>query len=448
MTAGLSLESIQSHGIVGAGGAGFPTYQKLSGKADVVILNAAECEPLLHKDKELLVRFGPEIILGLLRVAAHLGATRAVIAIKEKHGALIEELKLSSAGSQTGGLLESCPLEIFPLGDFYPAGDEFVTVFEVTGQVIPPGGLPLDVGCVVVNVETVLNIALDQPVTHKYLSVAGDVPRPVTVRAPVGLSFGDLLRGTGVDPKQVGHVLVGGVMMGHLMESFSEVVTRTTGALLCFPKGHSAPGRYATPDPIKARIGRSACDQCSFCTEMCPRYLLGHPIEPHRAMRALGFQELGESQLLGNAFCCECNLCSLYACPEDLFPMNACRDDKPRIRAAGIEHPLKGNSQLKPHSMRDFRRIPVSSLIKKLGLSDFENAGPLVDVDWTPDLLRVPLKMHIGVAAEAVVKPGAQVARGDVIARPPADQLGVPIHAPCNASVHAVGTSIELHPLY
>ncbi len=442
MNASLSITRIRAHGIVGAGGAGFPTYQKLEGRAEVVIMNAAECEPLLHKDKELLKHFADEVLAGFRLVADHLGAQRAVVGIKEKYTELIQELQPKAA---------SLGIEIFRLGDFYPAGDEFVTVYEVTGRVIPPGGLPLDVGCVVINVETSLNIARDVPVTHKYLSIAGAVAEPVTVCAPIGLSFGEVLRGVGVEPASLGHVLVGGVMMGREMLSFDEVVTRTTGALLCFPEGHSLPGRYATENSIKARIGRSACDQCSFCTEMCPRYLLGHPVEPHRAMRGLGFgsSQTREQALLGSAFCCECNLCSLYACPEDLFPMNACRDNKPLIRESGLSHPLKGSTGLQPHSMRDFRRIPISSLIRKLGLSDFRNVGPLKHIDWRPSELRVPLKMHIGSAAEALVQVGATVAAGEVIAAPPEDALGVPIHAPLEATVASVvaGSSILLHPL-
>ncbi|MCB9915964.1 MAG: 4Fe-4S dicluster domain-containing protein [Planctomycetes bacterium] len=434
MPAPLSLDRVRQNGVVGAGGAGFPTYQKLAGAAEVAILNAAECEPLLHKDKQLLERYGDEVLAGLRLAADRVGASRVVVAIKDKYVDLIAELRRKAA---------PLDIEVHLLGDFYPAGDEFVTVYEVTGRVIPPGGLPGHVGCVVTNVETALNLVRDVPVTHKYLSVAGAVPEPVTVRAPVGLAFGELLRGAGVDPAEVGSVLVGGVMMGRLMESFDEVVTRTTGALLCFPPGHSLPARYATPDPIKARIGRSACDQCSFCTEMCPRYLLGHPIEPHKAMRGLGFQNLGEGAMLGNAFCCECNLCSLYACPEDLFPMNACRDTKPAIRASGSAHPLKGQPT-QPHSMRDYRRIPLKSLIQKLGLSGFRNVGPLREIDWRPRELRVPLAMHIGAPAVATVKVGQRVTAGDVLGAPPADALGVPVHAPVDAVVTAVGDAVVL----
>ena len=163
------LDRIRSNGVVGAGGAGFPTYKKLEAAADTVIVNAAECEPLLHKDKEILRHHLDAVLDGLLQVVRQAGAGRAIVAIKEKY-------RGADRGARPAGEPQD-GIEVHPLGDYYPAGDEFVTVYEATGRVIPPGGLPLDVGCLVVNVETLLNVALDRPVTHKFLTVGGDVPR-------------------------------------------------------------------------------------------------------------------------------------------------------------------------------------------------------------------------------------------------------------------------------
>jgi Na+-translocating ferredoxin:NAD+ oxidoreductase RnfC subunit len=428
------LERVRANGVVGAGGAGFPTYKKLEASADTVIVNAAECEPLLHKDKEILRHHMDAVLAATRKVADQVGAARAVVAIKDKYHDLIEEI--GARGERSG-------IEVFSLGDYYPAGDEFVTVYEVTGRVIPPGGLPLDVGCLVTNVETLLNLELDRPVTHKFLTVAGDVPEPVTVRAPVGAAYGDVLRAVGVDPEAVGHVLVGGVMMGKLMHSFDEPVTRTTGALLCFPEGHGLPARYMTDAHARDLIGKSACDQCSFCTELCPRYLLGHPIEPHMAMRGLEFNLVGDSMVLGSQFCCECNLCSLYACPEDLFPKDACADNKQMMRTKGLEHPARGSTDVRPHSMQEYRHVPVSSLIKKLGLADFRNVGPLVEVDWQLDQVRIPLSQHVGQPAVAVVAEGEYVQVDQEIGAAP-DGLGVPIHASIEGIVAAVGDDVVI----
>ncbi len=428
------LDRIRSNGVVGAGGAGFPTYKKLEAAADTVIVNAAECEPLLHKDKEILRHHLDAVLDGLLQVVRKAGAGRAIVAIKEKYQELIAEI--SRRGAVDG-------IELFPLGDYYPAGDEFITVYETTGRVIPPGGLPLDVGCLVVNVETLLNVALDRPVTHKFLTVGGDVPQPVTVRVPIGAAYGDVLRTVGVDTDAVGHVLIGGVMMGQIMRSLEEPVTRTTGALLCFPKGHSLPRRYLTESRERDLIGKSACDQCSFCTELCPRYLLGHPIEPHMAMRGLQFNMVGDALVLGSQFCSGCNLCSLYACPEDLFPKDACLDNKHMMRAKSLEHPDLGRTDVRPHSMQEYRHIPVASLIKKLGLSGFRNVGELTEFSWQLEEVRIPLQQHAGLPAVPVVAVGQRVRESEEIGAAP-NGLGVPVHASIDGIVTSVGDDVVI----
>jgi len=431
----LSIERLRDLGVVGAGGAGFPTYEKLKSPAEIVILNAAECEPLLHKDKELLIHHAAEILDGLLLVSRHVGAERTILAIKIKYEELIAQLE---------GPAASRGIEIHRLPDSYPAGDEFITVYEATGRVIPPGGLPRDVGCLVQNVETILNLQRDEPVVDKYLCVVGDVEDPVTVRVPVGTSYRDLLTAVGVDAEAVGHVMVGGVMMGKVMQSLDEVVTRTTGALLCFPEDHVVARRYNTTPRQRDLIGMSACDQCSFCTEMCPRYLLGHPIEPHVAMRSLEFNRMGEGAILGAQFCCECNLCTLYACPEDLYPSFACVDNKAEMRSKGQTHPATGRRDLPVHSMMEYRRIPVSSLIQKLGLSQYRNVGPLREVDWRLAEVRIPLRQHIGSPAEPIVSRGERVRRGQKIAEAPGSALGVAVHASIDGEVTSVGEDVRI----
>lgn len=428
------LERVRDIGVVGAGGAGFPSYKKLEARAEIVIMNAAECEPLLHKDKQVLTHYKDEVLAGMKACMDQVGASRGILAIKVKYTELIAELR------QVAGPMG---IEVFELGDFYPAGDEFITVYECTKRVIPPGGIPLDVGCLVMNVETFLNVHRGEPVIEKFLSVAGHVPEPVTVKVPVGMSFRDVLTNVGVDLETVDAVLVGGVMMGKLMESWDEVVTRTTGALLCFPEGHRLPKRYRSDARERDLIGKSACDQCSFCTELCPRYLLGHPVEPHLAMRGLEFNMVGDALILGSQFCCECNLCSLYSCPEDLFPKDACADNKVFMRAQKLQHPWAGKADVKVHSMQEFRHIPVASLMKKLGLNEFRNVGPLVEVDWRFESVSIPLSMHIGAPATATVAAGDMVTRGQLIATAP-DGLGVPVHASITGVVAEVGESITI----
>ncbi|MBI4863398.1 MAG: SLBB domain-containing protein, partial [Candidatus Riflebacteria bacterium] len=273
----IDVDQVEAHGVVGAGGAGFPTHVKLRAKGvECVIVNATECEPLLHKDKELLKAFPDEMVAALAAVVRHLGARRGVIGIKEKYSDVIALLERRL----TPGLT------IQRLKDFYPAGDEFLLVHAVTGRVIPPGQIPLAVGALVNNVETLLNVYWGRPVVEKYLTVAGAVQHPSTIKVPIGTSLAACLAAAG-GPSFEGPVaaLEGGVMMGSLVEEFSKPVNKTTGGLIVLPPGHDLIIRRRRQQAIVDRIGRSACDQCSFCTELCPRYLLGHPIEPHKAMR-------------------------------------------------------------------------------------------------------------------------------------------------------------------
>ena len=172
--------TIEDCGVVGAGGGGFPTEAKLKAQVPLVIVNGAECEPLLHKDKELLRHEAGAMLAGLKTVMDRVGASEGVVGVKNKYDDVLRALQpVLPAGTRT-----------FPLSDSYPAGDEFILVHDVTGRVIPPGGLPKDVGALVVNVETLVNVGHGRPVTHKYLTVAGAVREPVTLRVPVGTSIG------------------------------------------------------------------------------------------------------------------------------------------------------------------------------------------------------------------------------------------------------------------
>ncbi len=206
----ITQEMIAEAGVVGAGGAGFPTHVKLAGKADTVVINAAECEPLLHKDKEVLRHEAEGVIAGLAEAMQLVGAPRGIVGIKGKYTDVIEVLKPKLARN----------MQIMPLADAYPSGDEFILVYDTLGRVIPPGAIPLAVGAVVMNVETALNVAraAEQPVTEKYLSVAGAVAEPTTLRVPVGVTLAECVaaaRRTIPDPNYV----VGSVMMGYLEDN-------------------------------------------------------------------------------------------------------------------------------------------------------------------------------------------------------------------------------------
>lgn len=416
-TAQLSADRIDELGIVGAGGGGFPASVKLRTRVSVVIANAAECEPLLHKDKELLLHHFEPFLRGMRAAMELVGALEGVIGIKEKYHDIIEALE----GLVPGGI------RVVPLPDVYPAGDEFILVHMITGRVIPPGGLPKDVDSVVCNVETLMNIGLDQPVTHKYLTVAGAVETPVTLKVPVGITIGEVIEAAGGPTVSDFGVLLGGVMMARPAPSLDVPVTKTTGGIVVLPTTHSLIQRHNAPWLHVKRVGQSACDQCRFCTEFCPRFLLGHPIEPHQAMRSLGFATGGDA-MVATLYCCECNLCTMYACPEDLDPKTVCVQSKPLARERGLV--FKGSpDSITPHPMAEFRRVPMRRLIAKLGLGEFNNTGPLKEHVFSPRTVNVQLKQHAGAPAVPVVKCGDRVRAGDLLAVPEAGKLGARIHA-------------------
>jgi Na+-translocating ferredoxin:NAD+ oxidoreductase RnfC subunit len=413
-----SIERLEELGIVGAGGGGFPTAVKFRSQVSTVIANAAECEPLLHKDKELLLHHFEPFLRGLRAAMEMVEAREGVIGIKEKYHEIIEMIERQAPAG----------IRVVALPDVYPAGDEFILVHMLTGRVIPPGGLPKDADCVVSNVETLMNIGHDQPVTHKYLTVAGAVANPVTVKVPVGITIGEVLEAAGGATVDGFGILLGGVMMAKPAASLDVPVTKTTGGIIVLPADHTLIRRHNASWSQVQRIGRSACDQCRFCTEFCPRFLLGHPIEPHRAMQSLGFASSADSMVAGTLYCCECNLCTMFACPEDLDPKNVCVQSKPVAREGGLV--FKGSPEsVMPHPMAEFRRVPMRRLIAKLGLSEFNNAGPLVEHEFNPRRVTIPLKQHAGSPAIPVVKSGDRVREGDLVGVPEAGKLGARIHA-------------------
>lgn len=425
------IENIKISGIVGAGGAGFPTYVKANSKAELVIVNAAECEPLLRKDQIILEHYMDEVIGGIKLLIELVGADKAIIGIKKKHEKLIEKLKKRVDDEKN--------ISVYELGDFYPAGDEFCLVYETTGRVIPPGGLPLNVGCVVNNVETLYNIYLSSktPVTEKFVTVAGEVRKTLTIKVPLGITFQQLIDYCAGAKCKDPVIIDGGPMMGRVITDFNTPVTKTTSAIIVLPQSHPLIKKKTQSVLQFSKIGRSTCDQCSFCTEFCPRYMLGHNIQPHRVMRSLLFSSKKQIHNEYAILCCECSLCSLYSCPEGLNPREVCIKAKNDLREVGIT--IKNSkiaSDFKQlHPVRDFRKVPVKKLIKKLGLSDYDKPAPLVDFDYEVKKVKILLSQHIGVVCKATVKVGDLVKKGDVIGKVGSNELGAFVHSSIDGKV-------------
>ncbi len=423
---------IQSCGVVGAGGAGFPTYAKLTDKADTILMNCAECEPLLKLHRQLLEKHAYEIMKTFHMIAETVGASEAIIGVKKSYVQTVKALQAH---------IEEFPgMRIHLLDEVYPMGDEVVLIYEATGRVVRPGGLPIEQGVAVFNVETVYNVfrAVEQkkPVTDKYVSVVAEVSKPVTVRVPLGCTLDDVVAQAGTVSIKDPVYFVGGPMMGRI-GSGEEPVTKTTNAILVLPKDHCIVMKKQRTPSIDLKRAASICCQCNTCTDLCPRHNLGHPIDPARFMRAAANQDFRDlNPYLDASFCSSCGVCEMYACPQSLAPRTLLADMKLGLRKAGIKPPQ--NPAVEPvKPSREYRKVPEERLMARLGLSRYYVDAPMDETLVDVPKVKVLLSQHIGAPAKAIVKVGDEVARGQMIAEP-AQGLSVGIHATISGKVTEV----------
>lgn len=419
----------QQNGIVGAGGAGFPTYIKLQSHAEIFLVNAAECEPMLKVDQQLMVADAHDLVQGLRYGMQATGAPQGIIALKAKYKKAIATL--------TPLLPANIRLHILP--DVYPAGDEVITIWLATGRRVPPAQIPISIGVVVNNVQTLINLAraVDEhrPVTHRTLTINGTVARPMTVTVPIGTSMAELLTRAGGTTLPNAAFLNGGPMMGKYVENLNAPVTKTTGGLLAFPADHRLITRRQHSDEQIIAMARTVCEQCGLCTDLCPRHLIGHELSPHKLVKAINYHQFADTSTLTSALTCsECSVCESYACPVDISPMRINQLLKKQLRAAGAhyEGPLH---QADP--MAEYRMVPISRLITRLDLQPYYHEAPLTELDWIPDQVEIRLQQHIGAPSVPAVTIGDSVNVGDQIATPADDALSVAQHA--SISGHVIG---------
>lgn len=423
-------ERVRAAGVVGAGGAGFPAHVKLQAQVDTFLVNAAECEPMLKVDQQLMAVQAERLIRGVQYAMTATGARAGIIALKEKYQKAINALTpLLPAGIR---------LHILP--DVYPAGDEVLTIWMATGRRVPPAALPVSVGVVVNNVQTVLNIAraVEQqyPVTRRTLTVNGAVARPITLTVPIGMSLREVLALAGGATVDDPGFINGGPMMGGLITSLDTPVSKTTGGLLVLPKSHALIQRRMQDERTVLSVAKTVCEQCRLCTDLCPRHLIGHELSPHLLVRAVNYQQTATPQLLLTALTCsECNVCESVACPVGISPMRINRMLKRELRA--LNHRYEG--PLNPEDeMAKYRLIPVKRLITKLGLSDWYHDAPLTETDYPTDKTTLLLRQHIGASAIPCVQQGEHVVRGQCVADVPSGALGAPVHATIDGIVSEI----------
>lgn len=426
---------IQENGIVGAGGAGFPTYAKLDERAETILMNCAECEPLLKLHRQLLKEHAYEIVKTFSMIADVVNAKEAVIGIKKEYKETIKALEAVIG--------EFPKVRIHLLSSVYPMGDEVVLVYEATKKVVRPGGLPIEQGVAVFNVETIYNIyravEKNEPVTDKVISVVAEVSNPVTVRVPIGCTVEDVVSLAGNTTVKDPVYFIGGPMMGFI-GSGTQPVTKMTNAILVLPKEHVLVVKKNRNTSVEMKRAASVCCQCQMCTDLCPRHNLGHPIEPHMFMRAASNKDFQDVHpFLNTLYCSSCGLCEMFSCPQGLSPRSLMAQYKAGLRKAGIR-PEKDVSLENVSDMREYRKAPEGRLEARLGLLKYNVEAPLKDNVVAMDKVKVLLSQHIGAPAKAIVKVGELVKTGQMIAQP-GKGLSVAIHASIDGKVVEVTDS-------
>lgn len=436
------LQSVRDAGVVGEGGAGFPAHLKYDTAVDMVIANGCECEPLLHTDKYIMRRHATEIVNSLQAVVSAVKARRGIVAVKRKYEDVADNFKNSVRGSG---------LEIALLDDFYPVGDEQVLIGEITGRTVPPLGLPKEVGVIVSNVGTLYSVSRalkGKPVTHKVVTVTGEVEQPSLLRVPVGTGVEECVRHCGGPVTADPVYMIGGPMMGTMLDAAAEiasaVVTKTTGGIVVLPRGHYLHEAATLTVDIMQKRAAVACIQCRYCTDQCPRFLIGHPFETHKVMRAFSGGINAAIGALQAFMCCECGVCELFSCPMHLSPRRINKLLKLRL----IENKVSYSGTLDVNDfqseLRNFRKIPVSRLALKTGIAGYMNIEPKDAEGVVPDRVRIPLQQHIGKEAIPQVETGQEVFPGDLIGEIPDGAPGARVHASIKGIVTEIGRSVAI----
>ena len=432
------IEIIKNAGIVGAGGAGFPSHIKFDAKVDTLIVNAAECEPLIHVDKIILQNSFERVYEGLRIAAGLTGAKRVVVALKGKYKEAIhaiEEFKKSQSLGSSG-----FDFEIFKLGNFYPAGDEQVLVYEVTKRVVPEGGIPLMVGTVVTNVETLYNVAEameGKNVTDKFVTVNGEVNNPLTLKVPVGTPVKTLLDYCGGIKIDNYSVLDGGPMMGKLIDEKTYAVKKTTKSIIVLPSESIVIEQKLRDISRQVKRAQAICLSCRMCTDLCPRYLLGHNLFPDEMMKKMYRGKLSDDQLEKFDFaylCCDCGLCELYSCIVDLSPRALFNYIKAELAKKEIKNPHT-RKDIVPNEFGSYRKIPITRLEKRLEIDKYDSKAPLLDFDADVNEVKVYLLQHVGAPSVPVVSKGDSVTKGQLIAGIADGKLGANMHSSINGTV-------------
>ena len=278
-------------------------------------------------------------------------------------------------------------------------------------------------------------MALGRPVEDKLVSVVGEVEHPVTVRLPLGCTIEEAVREAGEITVKNPVFFIGGPMMG-FEGSGALPVTKTTNAVLVLPEEHLLIQRKRRKSSIDLKRAAAACCQCTMCTDLCPRHLLGHPIEPHKFMLAATCKDIQDTDIfLNTMFCSSCGLCENYSCMQGLSPRSLIADYKAGLRAHGIKPP-KAEAAPVPEE-RQYRKAPMERLMARLDLTRYDKPAPITEMTGEIRKVKLMCSQHIGAPAVPAVKEGDMVKKGQIIAEP-ANGLSVAVHASIEGKVTEV----------
>jgi Na+-translocating ferredoxin:NAD+ oxidoreductase RnfC subunit len=432
---GTLTTKIHEAGVVGAGGAGFPTAVKLDSAPEVILVNGVECEPLIRVDQQLAALHAPVLLKTLNTLVGEMNAKKGIFVLKGQYAEACKALEKELANYPA--------LAIKTLPSVYPMGDEHILVYETIGRIVPEGGIPLNVGAVVVNTETLFNIhrSLDEgvPVTDKFITVTGAVKNPATFKVPLGVSYRSLIDAAGGALLANPVLIDGGPMMGKVQRDLDAPVTKTSKAIIVLGGDHPVILSKKRPIEQMLRLGRAACCHCALCSELCPRSLMGHSLFPDKLMRLASYNSTCETEAAATTayLCSECRLCE-YACIMGLQPWKLNSELKRRLKKAGIKSASHGAPE-KTRDFRDYRKYPTGKLARQLGLAEYyHREAPLIDYTGHIATVNLPLQQHFGSPAKPTVVPGDRVQKGDRIAMPEAGALGAVLHASIGGIVDSV----------
>ncbi len=425
---------LQKGGIVGAGGAGFPTYAKLAEGADLLCVNCSECEPLMYTDFMLMREEMAKIIEGAELIMASTNIKHAYLSVKVH--------RAEALGYEDGQVVgKNVTVKYLP--SVYPIGDEIGLIYETTGRLVRAGNLPITAGVIVMNAETVYNVRQmvkeGKPVTEKWVTIAGDIEKKVVVKALVGMRISELFKAFNIKVDENHSVIEGGPSMGSIVDPNKTFVKKTTKSILIIPNSARCIVNKKTAIDDMLRRAASACCGCTRCTDMCPRHQLGYPLEPHKMIRAaLNSTAEEHPELIATAsLCCSCGVCAEVCCQE-ISPKDVILNLKGILGKNKIK--FVANEDYPVSSDREYRMIQSGKWKDTLGVLKFDAIPEYVPKKISTERVEVLMSQHIGAPSVPAVAVGDVVTEGQLIANA-ADGLSVPQYASIGGKVISVDST-------